>query len=233
MQQQRWLRAAVRYSFLPVMVIGFMGAGVWLASVSAPKWQIVALLAGAVAVSLAAERVAPYEPGWNDDRDDTGRDVAHVVVNEGLQIVGLLAVPALVGVIGVDGAWPTKWPFVLQVAVAVIVLDAGITLGHWWSHRWTPLWRLHSVHHSVTRFYGFNGLMKHPVHQLFETSVAITPLVVVGLPVDVATALVVCVGVQLLVQHSNVDVAAGPCASSSRSTRCTGSTTSSGPASAT
>ncbi len=121
-----------------------------------------------------------------------------------------MIVPVLVGVVGFDGVWPTGWPFWLQTVAAVVVLDAGITLGHWWSHRWRPLWRLHAVHHSVTRFYGFNGLMKHPLHQMFETSIAIAPLVVIGLPANVATALVACVAVQLLIQHSNADFAAGP-----------------------
>lgn len=200
----------MRFGFLPVMFLGFMGAGVWLASADAPKWQVVVLLAGAVAVSFAAERILPYHAAWNTDRGDRRRDLVHAVVNEGLQFGGLLLVPVVVGAVGFVELWPTSWPFWLQVAVAVVVLDAGITVGHWWSHRWRPLWRLHSVHHSVTRFYGFNGLMKHPLHQLFETSIAITPLVIVGLPVQVATALVICVAVQLMIQHSNADFAAGP-----------------------
>lgn len=106
--------------------------------------------------------------------------------------------------------WPSGWPFVAQVLVALVVLDAGITFGHWWSHRARWLWRLHAVHHSIERFYGVNGLMKHPLHQLFETGLATAPLVVVGLPSTVATALVLLVGLQLLVQHSNVDYATGP-----------------------
>ncbi len=57
---------------MPVMVLGFMGTGVWLASIDAPKWQIVTLLVGAVAVSFAAERVVPYETAWNADRGTPG-----------------------------------------------------------------------------------------------------------------------------------------------------------------
>lgn len=200
----------VRVLFLPIMWIGFGGTGLWLASRDAPKWQLVALLAGAIGVTLAAERVAPYRAEWNRSRGDARRDVAHAAVNESLQVGSLLILPAIVGAFSIEGLWPGSWPFVLQVLVSVTVLDAGITLGHWWSHRAGPLWRLHAVHHSVERFYGVNGLMKHPLHQLFETGLATTPLVLFGLPVDVATALVVLVALQLLVQHSNVDHAAGP-----------------------
>lgn len=52
--------------------------------------------------------------------------------------------------------------------------------------------------------------MNHPVHQLFETTLATAPLILLGLPTDVAVALVFCVGIQLLVQYSNVDYAVGP-----------------------
>ncbi|MFC6581206.1 sterol desaturase family protein [Planomonospora parontospora] len=71
------------------------------------------------------------------------------------------------------------------------------------------LWRFHAVHHSVKRFYGFNGLMKHPLHQTLEMSAGVVPLILIGLPVDVAAALAVAVAVQLLLQHSNADYRIG------------------------
>jgi sterol desaturase/sphingolipid hydroxylase (fatty acid hydroxylase superfamily) len=195
----------VRWWYLPFMLLGANAVAIWLASTDAPKWQFVVLLVVAVGVSFLAERTAPYDESWNGRQPDSRRDIAHALVNESLQACSLLALPVMVGAVGFDGVWPLQWPFVVQVLGAVVILDAGLTLGHWWSHRWVPLWRLHSAHHSITRFYGLNGLMKHPLHQLFETSLATAPLVVIGLPTDVATAVVCAVGIQLLVQHSNVD----------------------------
>lgn len=199
----------VRFGFLGFMLGGVNGTAIWLAGRGAPKWQLVVLVAVAVAASFLAERLSPYEPTWNGTGADTRRDVAHAVVNEGLQLGSLAMLPLLVATVGVRGAWPTALPFAVQVVGAVVLLDAAITLAHWWSHRWSPLWRVHAVHHSVERFYGLNGLMKHPLHQLFETALATAPLVLVGLPSDVASAAVVLVAVQLLVQHSNVDYATG------------------------
>lgn len=199
----------VQWLFLPSMLVGFTVGAVWSAGRGAPKWQLVALLMVAIGWSFLAERLAPYDLTWNQSHGDAARDVVHGVVNESLQLLSLFMLPVLVDVLAIEGLWPSRWPFWLEVIAAVAVLDAGVTFGHWWSHRWSPLWRLHSVHHSVTRFYGFNGLMKHPLHQLFETSLATAPLVIIGLPVDVATALVCCVAIQLLVQHSNVDYRAG------------------------
>ena len=164
-------RELLRWVFLPAMV-GLMGVGIWLAGSGAAKWQLMAVLLVAIGFSFAAERIAPYETSWNSPSGDAGRDVAHTLVNEALQLVALVSLPVLVNLVGFEGVWPDGWPFWMQVLVSVMALDAGLTLGHWWSHRWLPLWRLHAVHHSVQRFYGFNGLMKHPLHQLFETGVA-------------------------------------------------------------
>ena len=98
----------------------------------------------------------------------------------------------------------------IQLLIAVLVADFGITTIHLASHKVGWLWRLHAVHHSVRRFYGFNGLMKHPLHQTIEMAGGVLPLIVLGIPVEVAAALSVCVAVQLLLQHANVDYRIGP-----------------------
>jgi len=94
--------------------------------------------------------------------------------------------------------------------LAILISDVGITLAHFASHRLSSLWRLHAVHHSVKRLYGFNGLMKHPLHQLIETVAGTTPLLFVGVPQNVLMLLVVAVVLQLLLQHSNVAYFTGP-----------------------
>lgn len=188
-----------------MMLFGANALGWWLVWRGDPKWVIVIVVVGAVVVSFAAERVAPYRSEWNSSSGDAGRDLAHGIVNEALQVASLMLLPAMVGLFAIDGVWPHGWPFAVQVFFAIVVVDAGITFGHRISHEIALLWRFHAVHHSVKRFYGFNGLMKHPLHQLFETALGTAPLVVLGLPVDVATAVVVSVSVQLLLQHSNVD----------------------------
>ncbi|MCV7070847.1 sterol desaturase family protein, partial [Mycobacterium rufum] len=65
-------------------------------------------------------------------------------------------------------------------------------------------------HHSVKRFYGFNGLMKHPLHGALELAAGILPLLILGLPKAIAEVLTVAIAVQLLLQHSNADYRVGP-----------------------
>lgn len=200
----------VRYGYVPFMLIGINGSAIWLISNGVGKLRLIGLLAFAVACSFAAERILPYRRDWNLPLNDRRRDVAHAFVNETLTLGGLAMLPLLAAWLPDLAVWPSDWPFALQVLFAVLVADAGITLMHYASHKVSWLWPLHAVHHSIRRLYGFNGLMKHPLHQTLETAAGITPLLLLGLPLDVAAVLALAVAVQLLLQHSNVDYRVGP-----------------------
>ncbi len=204
------MRAIVRTLYAPFFLLGMNGAGIWLVGRGAPIPALVALLLVAIGFSFLAERVLPYQRDWSRSHADTRRDTLHAIVNEAANFSTLLLLPIVATLVSVDGAWPRDWPFWLQVVSAVLVLDLGVTLAHLASHRFSILWRFHAVHHSVKRMYGFNGLMKHPVHQSIETFAGTLPLILLGLPADVGTAAVFCVAIQLLLQHSNVDYRMGP-----------------------
>ncbi|MEV4188992.1 sterol desaturase family protein [Streptosporangium canum] len=209
----RAVRAAVHYGYAPLMLLGVNGAAIALAAAGASKLWLLGLLAAAIALSFAAERLLPYESAWNTSQGDAGRDAAHSVVNESLILASVAVIPLLAAILSASpgaGLWPHAWPFPAQVLPAVLIADAGITLVHYASHKIGALWRFHAVHHSVKRFYGLNGLMKHPLHQTLEMTAGVAPLLLIGLPVQVASVLALAVAVQLLLQHSNADYRIGP-----------------------
>ncbi|WP_431933552.1 sterol desaturase family protein [Nonomuraea jabiensis] len=200
----------IRYGYAPFMLIAVNGTAIWLAAAGASKLWLLGLLLVAIGCSFAAERALPYEASWNASHGDAGRDAAHSFVNESLILVSVAIIPLLAALVPAAGLWPHTWPFVTQVLLAVLIADAGITLVHYASHKIGALWRFHAVHHSVKRFYGLNGLMKHPLHQTLEMSAGVAPLLLIGMPVQVASALALAVAVQLLLQHSNADYRVGP-----------------------
>ncbi|MEV0251622.1 sterol desaturase family protein [Nocardia sp. NPDC050712] len=204
------LQPLVRYGYAPLLLLGVNGAGVALAASGANKLWLLGLLVVAIALSFAAERFLPYEQAWNNSHGDVQRDTAHTFVNETLILASVAVIPLLAALAPGDGIWPTALPFVIQVLIAILVADLGVTLTHYASHKIAVLWRFHAVHHSVKRFYGLNGLMKHPLHQTIEMAAGVAPLIVLGLPVPVAAALSLAVAVQLLLQHSNTDYRVGP-----------------------
>ena len=202
--------SVVRYAYAPFAFLAFSWAAITIVTDGGTVIRLGGLFLLAVMSSFAAEAIAPYEPVWNERRGDFGRDVVHAVVNEGSVVLSVLALPAIIAQFPWSGAWPGHWPLGAQLALAILVADAGITLAHRASHRWPVLWRFHAVHHSVSRMYGLNGLLKHPLHQAFETICGTLPLVLLGMPVDVAILLGFAVAIQLLLQHSNVDIRIGP-----------------------
>lgn len=200
-------RLWVAYGFAPVVGTGTAIAIVALTVANRPGSTLALPVAALVGISFAAERMAPYEPTWNHQRNDARRDLAHVLVNE-CTLIASLVLLTKVGL--TDRApWPDQLPIVVQIAFSVLVLDVGISLAHFASHRSATLWRFHAVHHSVPRFYNLNGLMKHPLHQMIEATAGMLPLLALGIPSSIATASTALVAAQLLLQHSNVDMRLG------------------------
>lgn len=204
------IRAITRYGYVPFMLLGLNGTAIALTVAGTPKFWLLAVLAVAIATSFLTEAVIPYDRGWNHDRADSARDRIHAAVNEALILVSVTAIPLSAAIIPAPEIWPSGWPFIAQVLAAILVADLGITLVHRASHHVGMLWRLHVVHHSITRLYGLNGLMKHPLHQTVEMTAGVAPLILIGLPVDVASVLALAVAIQLLLQHSNADYRIGP-----------------------
>ncbi|MDH4652493.1 MULTISPECIES: sterol desaturase family protein [unclassified Pseudomonas] len=203
------MRSLFAWLYAPLFLFGFLALGLWTTA-HHPTYWLAALLVPAIALSFLAEAGLPYEPQWNRPRGDRLRDGLHALFNESQSLLGVSVIPlAATWLQGLD-TWPNHWPLIFQLLLAVLVADLGVTLMHYLSHRLEPLWRLHAVHHSVQRLYGFNGLMKHPLHQAVEALAGTAPLLLLGMPQGIAALLAFAIALQLLLQHSNVDMRIGP-----------------------
>lgn len=160
----------------------------------------------AVIVAFIAERIAPFNPDWNKSKNDFIRDLIHAVVNQ-LALILFLTVLFYTFTnydLVVWNIWPENWPFFLQIYLALFIADALMTLAHYASHRVEILWRFHSIHHSVKRVYGLNGLMKHPLHKIFEASCGFVPLYLLGMPLWLSFFTGYVAAIHFLLSHINV-----------------------------
>lgn len=203
------VRSVMRCGYAPAFFLGFISAAIALIEAGTPGWVLPLLLLLAVAVSFAAEQLLPYEREWNRDHGDSVTNFLHAFVNEISIFVSVLALPLVAACVPGLNLWPHDWPIWIQLLVAILVADAGISLTHFFSHRYSWLWRLHAVHHAAPRLYAFNGLMKHPIHQAIELAAATVPLIVLGFGPTIAWLVGYAVAIQLLLQHSNVDMRIG------------------------
>ena len=204
------LRLFARFGYVPTMLVGFNLVAVYLMASGYSVLWIGALFGIAVTLSLLTERILPFEHSWNDAHSDIAKDVTHGVVYEIANINAIMMLPLVTLFVPWQGIWPSTLPLGVQLLLAIIIADFSMTIIHYWSHRVGWLWRLHAIHHGVHRLYSFNGLVRHPLHQILDLAVGTAPLVLAGLPSDVAVLLAFAISTQLLVQHSNIDYSLGP-----------------------
>jgi sterol desaturase/sphingolipid hydroxylase (fatty acid hydroxylase superfamily) len=211
MVSMRVLRSFARYLYVPTMMVGFNALAIYFVANDYRLVWIALLLLAAIGLSFAMERVLPYEAEWNEGHGDTAKDIAHGVVYEIANLFTLLVFIIISAMLLPEWSiWPRALPIVAQFLLAVVIVDCTMTVVHYYSHRVDWLWRLHAVHHGVHRLYGFNGFIRHPLHQALDIAAGTLPLVLLGLPVGVAILLGTAIAIQLVVQHSNVDYALGP-----------------------
>jgi sterol desaturase/sphingolipid hydroxylase (fatty acid hydroxylase superfamily) len=203
-------RTLVRYGYVPFMLIGLNGLGIAAVYHGWSYLWIAPILLAAIGLTFLAERIAPNHDEWNHDQADTQTNIFHAIVYEIQNINGVLLIPLLVWLLPSADIWPTEWPLLLQLVIAVLFADFVFMVIHMLSHKYPLLWRLHAVHHGVSRLYGFNGLVRHPLHQALDMVVGTLPLVLMGMPTDVAILLGMVIAIQLTVQHANVSYELGP-----------------------
>jgi ornithine lipid hydroxylase len=172
---------------------------------------------GAVLAIFTAERLYPYHQTWLRSHDDIRVDVTHTVgvgLTTGMAYpvataAGVAVAAWLSGFVDVK-VWPSSWPLLLQVFIALVI---GELPGYWihrWQHAWDGLWRFHSIHHSAPRLYWLNAGRFHPVDMLMTYLPTYLLLVALGCNIEVLTYFGLLTGVHGLFQHSNMQLKLGP-----------------------
>jgi len=200
----------VRYGYAPFMILGLNGMGYWIVANGHSYLWLGLILAVGLGAAFLAERIAPCHEEWNHDHGDGNTNIAHAIVYEISNINAIAMLPLIAWLTPWDGIWPTHWPLLVQLLLALVIADFALMMLHFLSHRIPLLWRLHAVHHGVPRLYGFNGLVRHPLHQSVDLLLGTAPLAIAGMPADVAVLLGLAISIQLVVQHSNVSYELGP-----------------------
>ncbi len=208
-------RTAVRYAYAPAMLLGLNGAAYFVISRGHPYAWLGLILLTALGAASLAESVAPWYDGWNGPHDDHAANVWHALIHETENVCGVLLIPLITWLAQLTpgtllGWWPRDWSLLAQLLLAIAIADFALTFLHFLSHRYLILWRLHAVHHGAGRLYGLNGLARHPLHQIVDMALGTAPLVLAGMPIEVAILLGFAISIQLIVQHSNVAYELGP-----------------------
>lgn len=211
----RRLLAWIAYPLTTGVAIAF---ALWAIDRDWPAW-----LVGVVVVVVASsfvdvfERIIPYSKAWATPRDrDRTADFWHFTLsNRSFDIGAFVAISVMTPLGGkVAGMlhlcfWPSHLPLVVQALLALLLVELPWYWIHRLEHRWRPLWRVHSVHHSSRRIYWWNLSRNHPIDNLLSALVSMTPLAFLGVGEKPLALMAAFTGAHAMLQHSNIDQRTG------------------------
>lgn len=183
---------------------------------AALAWAPYAAVALIGPLILALGRIIPFRRAWDADLKDYSEDGLFMA---GVQVlvpfalgwaVALALATVLAGVTKPFDVWPDHWPILAQLALKVI---AGDFLRYWLhrlAHTWTPLWRLHEVHHHPGKLYATNVFRFHPFEKALQFCCDTSPFVLIGIGPEALASYFVFYAISGLFQHSNADLRLGP-----------------------
>lgn len=169
------------------------------------------VLAGVAIVTV--EFVTPERADWKPHASDVRTDALYMVV---VQIVTprLLTMLAVVSIARAvhdpsSGPWPHQWPVAAQTLLMVLAVDFMRYWLHRACHTFSPLWRLHEVHHSPDILYTLNTARFHPVEKLLHFCLDSLPFLLLGVAPQVIAAYFLLYAVNGFFQHSNARIRYG------------------------
>jgi sterol desaturase/sphingolipid hydroxylase (fatty acid hydroxylase superfamily) len=182
-----------------------------------PVWTAMGTTAAVALVLIVLERAHPYHRDWLHGHGDIRTDLIHNFVNFWIPEVytvlfvgGFAAAGAwLSSALGMT-LWPSGWPLLVQLLLALVIGEFGTYWIHRLMHEHELLWRFHAPHHSAPRLYWLNAGRFHPLDLLAQQFLGITPLIVLGADTRVIALHTLFTAIHGLFQHCNIDIRLGP-----------------------
>ncbi len=167
---------------------------------------------------MSLERVLPHHESWKRSRGDISVDIGHLLVS-GLLTLELLRPLVMVLAVALAGwlsaaagssLWPSSWPLLSQLVLALVVGEFAMYWVHRLAHSWDFLWRFHAVHHSAPRLYFLNAVRFHPIDLAISTFAPLLLLVGLGADIRILSLFTLASAIHGLFQHTNLPIRCGP-----------------------
>jgi len=163
------------------------------------------------------ERAFPHRGEWARAGGDVRTDALHLIFtgpltnaafDATLRTGAAAAGAALAARVG-HGLWPSHWPPLAQLALALLVAELGHYGFHRLSHEHPVVWRVHAVHHSPHRLYWLNATRFHPLDLFALIACQSAPLLALGIDARAMLAYTLFAVVYGQLQHANVELRTG------------------------
>lgn len=202
-----------RYLVLLLVVISVAMYGIALQI--GVQTELAVLVASVLTLAAAwlFERWLPYRKEWSVNRGDLKADLTSAGVIIGL-VDPLLKAAAPLAVVGLYASLNVAPIFAdLAIGLQIILVLLVVEFGKYWAHRLhhqsKPLWWLHAMHHSSERLYFLNGLRFHPLNYVLNFTVAVLPVMLLGVSPEALICYLAITQPIVLLQHANIDLQHG------------------------
>lgn len=143
-------------------------------------WTITVVSLVALAFVQMMEWVHERHKGWRINRQEFLTDVFYVAF--GITVIGWFAdnfadspIASAKEALGISTPWLASLPFLLQVALIMLLFEFGQYWMHRWMHNNSILWSTHAPHHHVTQLNAMKGYIGNPI-ELFLISLSVIAL---------------------------------------------------------
>ena len=206
---------ALPYLWYPLLFAGAIVA--FAAMLAAGVTLVVAtylptLVAGLAIVAL--ELQFPERLEWRPRRADVAADVAfmalvQILLQRVLLVLAVFAIATWMHGHAPSPWWPHGWTLGAQMVAMLLAVDFMRYWVHRACHTYTPLWRLHEVHHSPGILYTLNVGRFHPLEKILHFACDSVPFLLLGVAPEVIGGYFLLYAVNGFFQHSNLRVRYG------------------------
>ena len=158
-----------------------------------------------VLLELKFHERAEWRPGWADVKTDAAyMALVQVALPRVLGAAVVVTMATWMHQQPSSTPWPRHWPLAAQIVLMVLAVDFMRYWLHRACHAWTPLWRLHQVHHSPDILYVLNVGRFHPVEKALHFCLDSAPFLLLRVGPEVIAGYFLLYSVNGLFQHSNL-----------------------------
>ncbi|GAF78505.1 unnamed protein product, partial [marine sediment metagenome] len=100
-------------------------------------------------------------------------------------------------------------PILLQLLLAILIVDFFKYWYHRWTHEVPVLWRFHSIHHSLDRLEMLRASYFYPIDVFLTVAIGTFTMLMVGASYEIIIFHNVFAGITGLLNHSNADLHCG------------------------
>jgi sterol desaturase/sphingolipid hydroxylase (fatty acid hydroxylase superfamily) len=143
-------------------------------------WSIVAAVAVTTAFVLLLEQVHERHKAWRMDLREFCTDLFYMVLGStaiawATNTFAEAPLKAAKQALGIQTDWAMHLPFVVQVALVVVLVEIGQYWMHRLMHNSAFLWSTHAPHHHITQLNAMKGAVGNPI-ELFLISLSVVAI---------------------------------------------------------